>query len=145
LREMTDAELDLAWDLWFDLAQATNDFDPPYTHGAFVLCQAAAPERPMKARFAITDVVEIRSRGAFLIGVLSEGALEIGMRSEAVPLAEGPRELIVRSIDHVDDDEGRTSKTGKLALTFVGSPSVASVRAAVQGRRELRFSRPEQP
>jgi hypothetical protein len=39
LREMTDEELDLAWDLWFDLAQATNDFDPPYTHGVFVLCQ----------------------------------------------------------------------------------------------------------
>lgn len=36
LRQMTDEELDLAWDLWFDLAQATNDFDPPYTHGVFV-------------------------------------------------------------------------------------------------------------
>jgi hypothetical protein len=23
-----------AWDLWFDLAQATNESDPPYTHGA---------------------------------------------------------------------------------------------------------------
>jgi hypothetical protein len=39
LRQMTEEELDLAWDLWFDLAQATNDFDPPYTHGVFVLCQ----------------------------------------------------------------------------------------------------------
>jgi hypothetical protein len=39
LRQMTPEELDLAWDLWFDLAQATNEFDPPYTHGAFVLCQ----------------------------------------------------------------------------------------------------------
>ena len=29
----------LAWDLWFDLAQATNDFDPPYTHGVFMLCE----------------------------------------------------------------------------------------------------------
>ena len=28
--------LDLAWDLWFDLAQSTNDADPPYTHGVFV-------------------------------------------------------------------------------------------------------------
>lgn len=36
LKEMTSEELDLAWDLWFDLAQATNDFDPPYTHGVFV-------------------------------------------------------------------------------------------------------------
>ena len=38
LKDMTPEELDLAWDLWFDLAQATNDFDPPYTHGVFVLC-----------------------------------------------------------------------------------------------------------
>jgi hypothetical protein len=46
LRQMTPEELDLAWDLWFDLAQATNDFDPPYTHGAFVLCQLPPPEGP---------------------------------------------------------------------------------------------------
>lgn len=39
LRQMTPEELDLAWDLWFDLAQATNEFDPPYSHGAFVLCE----------------------------------------------------------------------------------------------------------
>ena len=39
LRQMTPEELALAWDLWFDLAQATNDFDPPYTHGSFILCQ----------------------------------------------------------------------------------------------------------
>jgi hypothetical protein len=36
LRDMTDEELAAAWDLWFDLAQATNDFDPPYTHGVLV-------------------------------------------------------------------------------------------------------------
>ncbi len=36
LAELSDAELDLAWDLWFDLAQSTNDADPPYTHGVFV-------------------------------------------------------------------------------------------------------------
>lgn len=36
LEEMSDEELDAAWDLWFDLAQATNDFDPEYTHGVFV-------------------------------------------------------------------------------------------------------------
>lgn len=35
LREMTDEELTLAWDLWFDLAQTTNASDPPYTHGVF--------------------------------------------------------------------------------------------------------------
>ncbi len=39
LKDMTREELDRAWDLWFDLAQATNDFDPPYTHGVFVLCE----------------------------------------------------------------------------------------------------------
>lgn len=38
LRGMTDEELAAAWDLWFDLAQATNDFDPDYTHGVFVGC-----------------------------------------------------------------------------------------------------------
>jgi hypothetical protein len=32
---MTDEELDRAWDLWFDLAQSTNDADPPYAHGVF--------------------------------------------------------------------------------------------------------------
>jgi len=41
LREMTDEELARAWDLWFDLAQTTNDTDPPYTHGVFV-----TPRRP---------------------------------------------------------------------------------------------------
>jgi hypothetical protein len=33
LEGMADDELDAAWDLWFDLAQATNALDPPYTHG----------------------------------------------------------------------------------------------------------------
>ena len=37
LKEMTREELDRAWDLWFDLAQTTNDSDPLYTHGVFVL------------------------------------------------------------------------------------------------------------
>lgn len=45
LKDMTDEELDLAWDLWFDLAQATNDFDPPYTHGVFVPIDFVPPER----------------------------------------------------------------------------------------------------
>jgi hypothetical protein len=39
---MTLAELEAAWDLWFDLAQHANDFDPPYTHGVF---QGVAPDR----------------------------------------------------------------------------------------------------
>ena len=29
IRDMTSEELDAAWDLWFDLAQSTNDADPP--------------------------------------------------------------------------------------------------------------------
>ena len=36
LRELTDEELDRAWDLWFDLAQTTNAWDEPYTHGVLV-------------------------------------------------------------------------------------------------------------
>ncbi len=36
LVDLTDEELHAAWDLWFDLAQSTNDADPPYTHGVFV-------------------------------------------------------------------------------------------------------------
>ncbi|HAK94671.1 MAG TPA: hypothetical protein DCM87_06625 [Planctomycetes bacterium] len=36
LRGLSDEELERAWDLWFDLAQHTNDADPPYAHGVFV-------------------------------------------------------------------------------------------------------------
>jgi hypothetical protein len=36
LRSMSDEELDAAWDLWFDLAQETNAFDPTYSHGVLV-------------------------------------------------------------------------------------------------------------
>ena len=42
LREMSAEELDRAWDLWFDLAQTTNDWDPPYSHGVFVSFVASA-------------------------------------------------------------------------------------------------------
>jgi hypothetical protein len=52
LRPMTDEELEAAWDLWFDLAQATNAFDPPYAHGVLV---GWAPERPAAARPADAD------------------------------------------------------------------------------------------
>jgi len=45
LAAMSDEELDRAWDLWFDLAQETNDWDPPYTHGVLVLVEAPPPER----------------------------------------------------------------------------------------------------
>ena len=43
LREMSDEELDRAWDLWFDLAQSTNDWDPPYAHGVLVGIDVPAP------------------------------------------------------------------------------------------------------
>lgn len=36
LRGLSAEELDAAWDLWFDLAQTTNDSDPMYSHGVFV-------------------------------------------------------------------------------------------------------------
>lgn len=36
LANLSAEELDAAWDLWFDLAQSTNDSDPPYSHGVFV-------------------------------------------------------------------------------------------------------------
>lgn len=48
LREMTDDELARAWDLWFDIAQTTNDSDPPYTHGVFA--GAPGPRRPIHSR-----------------------------------------------------------------------------------------------
>jgi hypothetical protein len=49
LAELSDEELARAWDLWFDLAQSTNDDDPPFTHGVFVNLTAdgvAAMRRP---------------------------------------------------------------------------------------------------
>ena len=36
LKDLSDEQLAEAWDLWFDLAQHTNDDDPLHTHGAFV-------------------------------------------------------------------------------------------------------------
>ena len=42
LANLSAEELDAAWDLWFDLAQSTNDSDPPYSHGVFVSLQPLA-------------------------------------------------------------------------------------------------------
>jgi hypothetical protein len=39
LEGLSDEEVALAWDLWFDLAQTTNDTDPPYSHGVFQLAR----------------------------------------------------------------------------------------------------------
>lgn len=46
LRGLTAEELDAAWDLWFDLAQETNDSDPPYSHGVLVNVVASARPDP---------------------------------------------------------------------------------------------------
>jgi hypothetical protein len=54
LKDMTDEELAAAWNLWFDLAQSTNDFDPPYTHGVFV--RKSSP-RPVWCRSEIRCIV----------------------------------------------------------------------------------------
>jgi hypothetical protein len=35
LKEMTEAELGAAFDLWFELAATTDADDPAYTHGVF--------------------------------------------------------------------------------------------------------------
>ena len=55
IKEMSDAELEATWELWFDLAQATNDFDPAYTHGVFVPIASIedAPEKSKRARSAM--------------------------------------------------------------------------------------------
>jgi hypothetical protein len=47
LRSMSDEELEAAWDLWFDLAQETNAFDPAYSHGVLV---GRTPGPPSRAR-----------------------------------------------------------------------------------------------
>ena len=49
---LSDRELGLAWDLWFDLAQSTNDADPAYCHGVFQLARPpdAGARRRMQVR-----------------------------------------------------------------------------------------------
>jgi len=46
LAGMSCEELDAAWDLWFDLAQSTNDDDPPYNHGVLVGIERREAEPP---------------------------------------------------------------------------------------------------
>lgn len=67
LQGLSDHELALAWDLWFDLAQATNDADPPYTHGVFQMV-AGLDERLNDSRCPAgpTGDEEIRSTGKIL-------------------------------------------------------------------------------
>lgn len=49
LHDMTDEEIDRAWDLWFDLAQATNEWDPAYSHGVFVGLEETARDGEAQA------------------------------------------------------------------------------------------------
>jgi hypothetical protein len=55
LRELSDEELALAWDLWFDLAQTTNDDDPPYTHGVFQTARVAGASTDLHRAAAKED------------------------------------------------------------------------------------------
>jgi hypothetical protein len=51
LADLDDQELVAAWDLWFDLAQATNEDDPPFTHGVLANVRGTAwPGRPKAGR-----------------------------------------------------------------------------------------------
>jgi hypothetical protein len=55
LSELTDDEIARAWSLWFDLAQATNGWDPPYSHGVFAGIAPATPP---------ASAADLRSRAA---------------------------------------------------------------------------------
>jgi hypothetical protein len=44
LWDLTDEELNRAWDLWFDIAQTTNAWDPAYSHGVFVGMESTISE-----------------------------------------------------------------------------------------------------
>ena len=43
LRELTDDEVDGVWDLWFDLAQTTHEWDPAYSHGVLAGLEEPVP------------------------------------------------------------------------------------------------------
>jgi hypothetical protein len=55
---MSDEELVEAWDLWFDLAQTTNQSDAPYSHGVFArlrhdpaeVSDGATPQSPKTSK-----------------------------------------------------------------------------------------------
>jgi hypothetical protein len=69
LVEMSDEELDAAWDLWFDLAQPTNESDPPYT-APWHICRPVSVRRNLplthlvvaltfhRERISVIDVLE---------------------------------------------------------------------------------------
>jgi hypothetical protein len=55
LRDLTDEELERAWELWFDLAQTTNESDPPYEHGVF-MTMSAPVEEVLTHRDAVREI-----------------------------------------------------------------------------------------
>src|SRR5215510_13604074 len=59
LKDMTWEELNRAWDLWFDIAQATNDYDPPWTHGVFQTCEYPIPEVGPEAETSAPDIKKV--------------------------------------------------------------------------------------
>jgi len=62
LGEMSDEELEAAWDLWFDLAQATNESDPPYTHGALAYASMDVSAKEPPATHAHGRGTDVSSR-----------------------------------------------------------------------------------
>lgn len=53
---MTPDELDAAWDLWFDLAQTTNEADPSHTHGVFAGADGTTAAIPARSHIDHLDV-----------------------------------------------------------------------------------------
>jgi hypothetical protein len=55
LRDLSDEELERAWDLWFDLAQITNDADPAHTHGVFIRATPTRSHRSLSREESLPD------------------------------------------------------------------------------------------
>lgn len=81
LAELSAEELDAAWDLWFDLAQSTNDADAAFEHGVFAAAMeggasAAALSRDPDARWPSPDAR--RAAEAALLASLKANKTELG-------------------------------------------------------------------
>jgi len=73
IRDMSREELDAAWDLWFDLAQSTNDVDPPYAHGVFAASDSVSDRFPSSLPFGIETLTpEPRICAGLLAKVMSQ-------------------------------------------------------------------------
>ncbi len=58
LRDMSAEQLDAAWDLWFDLAQTTNDSDPLYSHGVLVCSEPWPPPAASHRTMVVSEPSE---------------------------------------------------------------------------------------